>query len=134
MQVFRSVFGLCAAYMLLMLAVAQLIPEIFAGLFVQGTENIALAAAFIRKYTIGLLGVAVQYAFVDGLVAMGKVRWSLLLSLFRKFLYIVCVLVLPMVTSLENIFYAGTISDVLGASFTLICFYTRIASFIKMGK
>mgnify|MGYP003301574259 CR=1 FL=1 len=110
---------------------AQLIPDVFAGLFVQGEENIRLASLFIRKYTIGLLGVAVQYAFVDGLTAMGKVKLALPLSLFRKLLYIGCVVFLPVFFSLENIFYAGTISDVIGASFTLICFYSIVRKKLK---
>ncbi len=123
MQVFKNVLLLCGVYMGVMTLFAQLIPGVFAGLFVQGEENIALASLFIRKYTIGLLGVAVQYAFVDGLTSMGKVKLALPLSLFRKLVYIVCVLMLPIFFSLENIFYAGTISDIIGASFTLLCFF-----------
>lgn len=123
MQVFKNVFILCGIYMGIMTLLAQTVPGVFAGLFVQGEENIGLASLFIRKYTAGLLGVAVQYAFVDGLTAMGKVKLALPLSLFRKLLYVACVLLLPVFFSLDNIFFAGTISDVVGASFTLACFF-----------
>lgn len=36
---------------------------------------------------IGALGFAVQYALVDGLTAMGRVKYALPLSLFRKVVY-----------------------------------------------
>lgn len=131
MQVLKNVLILCGIYMGIMTLLAQIMPGAFAGLFVQGEENIRLASLFIRKYTIGLLGVAVQYAFVDGLTAMGKVKLALPLSLFRKLLYVACVLLLPVFFSLDNIFFAGTISDVIGASFTLVCFFGIVRKKLK---
>ncbi|MBQ7103799.1 MAG: MATE family efflux transporter, partial [Anaerotignum sp.] len=68
----------------------------------------------------------VQYAYVDGLTAMGKVRYALPLSLFRKALYIVLLLTMPVFLPVENIFYAGSISDIVGASFTLIMFFSVV--------
>ena len=129
MQIFRTVFCVCGIYMIIMVLLAQFFAEPFAAIFVKGTENIELTASFLQKYTIGLLGVAAQYAFVDGLTAMGKIRYALPLSLFRKILYLICLFVLPLVTALENIFYVGTISDLVGGSFTVIVFLTVI-----MGK
>lgn len=125
-QVFRYVFCLCAGYMLLLCVAAQLIPEIFACIFIQDETAVMLSAACIRKYTLGLLGVAVQYAIVDGLTAMGQIRFALPVSFFRKMLYIICVFVLPRFCSLGTVFYAETISDIAGASVTAIVFITMI--------
>ena len=74
-------------------------------------------------YTIALPGVAVQYALVDGLDRYGKGKYALPLSLFRKIVYAVCLGVLPLLWNIENIFYAGTISDIIGALFSLILFW-----------
>ena len=126
MQVFRSVFWLCAGYMLLLCVAAQCIPETFARIFVQDETTVALSAACIQKYTLGLLGVAVQYAIVDGLTAMGQVRFALPISFFRKILYLVCVFLLPLCLPLEEVFYAETISDIAGASVTAMVFLTKI--------
>ncbi len=131
MEVFRYVLLSCFAYMLVWTLLAQSNAPLFAGLFVRDEEGIALAASFIRKYTLGLFAVSVQYAFVDGLTAMGKVKYALPLSLFRKLIYIIAILGLPMVTSLKNIFWAGTISDVVGASFTLLVFLLVIRPRVK---
>ena len=127
MQVFRYVFYLCATYMLILCIIAQLIPATFARIFVQEETAVMLSASCIRKYTLGLLGVAVQYAIVDGLTAMGQIRFALPISLFRKILYIISVFLLPIFCPLENVFYAETISDIVGASVTVIAFSTIIA-------
>ena len=83
MQVFRYVFCLCAGYMCFLCITAQLIPEIFARIFIQNETLVILSASCIRKYTLGLLGVAIQYAIVDGLTAMGQIRFlSLLFNLW----------------------------------------------------
>lgn len=132
MQVFRYVFCLCAGYMLLLCAAAQRIPETFAYIFIQEETAVILAASCIRKYTLGLLGVAVQYAIVDGLTAMGQIRFALPISFFRKILYIVCVFLFSLFGSLENVFYAETISDIAGASVTVIVFITMIIPRLRL--
>ncbi len=121
-RVFRYVFYLCAVYMLLLCVAAQRIPEKFAGIFIQEESAILLSASCIRKYTLGLLGAAVQYAIVDGLTAMGQIRFALPISFFRKILYIIWVLLLPLFCPLEYVFYAETVSDIAGASVTGIIF------------
>ncbi|MCD8082605.1 MAG: MATE family efflux transporter [Clostridiales bacterium] len=126
MQVFQCVFLFCAGYMLLLTVLSQLIPEFFAGIFISDRETIRLAADCIRKYTLGLLGVAVQYAIVDGLTAMGQTRLALPISFFRKILYIVCVFLLPLFFSLESVFYSESISDIAGATVTVTVFFTAI--------
>lgn len=126
MQVFRYVFYLCAGYMLLLCVAAQRIPERFAYLFIQEEAAVMRSASCIRKYTLGLLGVAVQYAIVDGLTAMGQIRFALPISFFRKILYIVCVFLFPLWGPLEHVFYAETVSDIAGASVTVIVFITMI--------
>lgn len=122
-KVFNYVLLLCSIYIGVLCLISQFNPQIFVRLFSSDADSINLASLFIKKYTIGLLGVAVQYAFVDGLTAMGKIRYALPLSLFRKIIYVVCIFVLPLITDIENIFYAGSISDIVGASFTLIIFW-----------
>lgn len=131
MRVFRAVFCLCAGYMLLLCAAAQRTPEAFARIFVQEEAVAALSASCIRKYTLGLLGVAVQYAVVDGLTAMGQIRSALPVSFFRKLLYLLCVFLLPLFCPLEDVFYAEAISDIAGACVTALVFFTRITPALR---
>lgn len=113
---------LCAGYILIPTVLSQWKPEVFVGLFSDDRENIQLAAQFVKRYTLAAVGIAVQFACVDGLNAMGKVFYAMPLSLLRKGLFVLCVLVLPMVAELEYIFYAETISDIVGPLFTVSVF------------
>lgn len=125
-QIFRYVFFLCASYMLILCITVQFMPEMFVQIFVKEKRLMILSASCIRKYTLGLLGVAVQYAIIDGLTAMGQIRSALPISFFRKILYMICVFLIPLTGSLENIFYSETISDLIGASVTIIVFIAKI--------
>lgn len=100
-------FCLCAAFATLLCIASQTIPDTFAALFTQDDSLVPLAASCIRKYAVGLLGVAVQYAFVDGLTAMGQMRAALPISFFRKGLYVLCVLVLPHLRPIQNVFWSA---------------------------
>lgn len=101
-------------------------PKAFARIFTKEDSIRILSASCIQKYTLGLLGVAIQYAIVDGLTAMGQIRLALPISFFRKILYVVCVFLIPMFGPLENVFYAETISDMVGACVTVMVFITII--------
>lgn len=131
MQVFRWVFCLCAAFLTLLCIASQTIPDTFAALFTQDDSLVPLAASCTRKYAVGLLGVAVQYAFVDGLTAMGQMRAALPISFFRKGLYVLCVLVLPHLRPIQDVFWSAAISDLVGACVTLLVFGLVIAPRLK---
>ena len=127
MAAFRAVLLLCLSYAAIMLVSAQLLPEFFAGLFTRDDPALAaMAASAIRKYTLGMFGIAVQYALVDGLTAMGKVKFAMPLSFNRKAIYIALALILPHFTALENIFYNCSIADSLGACCSIVLFFTVI--------
>ena len=131
MQTFRWVLVICLSVMGVLLLVAQLGAVGFSRLFLEEQETAALAAAAIRRYTAGLLGVGVQYAFVEGLTSMGKIRYALPISFFRKGLYVAAVLILPMFLPAQQVFWAATISDLAGALVTLVLFFGRIAPGLK---
>ena len=121
----------CCIYLGILFILSQTIPDVFVRIFSRNHETVGLTAGFLSKYTLGILGVAVQYAFVDGLTAMGKIKYAFPISFFRKILYILCVAFLPFVTRLENIFYASAISDIVGSLFTLTVFFAFIKPRLK---
>ena len=122
-QTFTYVLWVCLAYIGGLQVLILLFPRAFAGLFLKDAAVMAVCVACIRKYCLGLVGIGVQYAYVDGLTAMGKVKYALPLSLFRKSLYMILLLTLPMLLPVKDIFYGAAISDMVGASFTLVMFF-----------
>lgn len=121
-QVFRWVLIVCLVYLSALCLFSQTAPERFARLFCQDEALVPLAAACIRRYAAGLPGVAVQYALVDGLTAMGRTRSALPISFFRKGLYVLLVLVLPLLRPVEDLFWCAALSDLIGASVTAVVF------------
>ena len=130
-QTFTDVLKVCVAYIGGLQLLILLFPRAFAGLFLQDAAIMAVCVGCIRRFCLGLAGIAVQYAYVDGLTAMGKVRYALPLSLFRKALYILLLLVLPLFLPVEQIFFAGSLSDIVGASFTLVMFFGVVRRKLK---
>lgn len=121
---FYCVLTGCAIYLGTLTLATQLCPDVFAGLFLSDPSAIQMTAGFIRKYALGILFVSIQFACVDGYTAMGMVKEAVPISLFRKGLYIIATLTLPLFRPLEDIFYASAIADIAGALFTLLMFYT----------
>lgn len=125
-QAFLWVFVLCGAYIGLMELAVQAAPLWFAGLFLRDGTLLQMAAPCLRRYTLALFGVAVQYALVDGLTAMGKVRFAFPLSVFRKLVYIACLFVLPRLGGAPAVFFAGSVSDLIGAAFSAAVFFAVV--------
>lgn len=130
-EAFIGVFLLCGVYIGFLEICVQAFPQLFTGLFLRDAMLLGQASSSVRMYTLALLGVAVQYALVDGLTAMGKVRYAFPLSVFRKIVYVVCIFCLPMVFDVRFVFYAGSISDAVGAAFSLLLFISVIKPKLK---
>ena len=131
MDTFRWVLIVCAIYMGIISILSQTIPTMFVRIFLKDERLIRLASTCIRRYAAGLLGVAVQYAFVDGLTAMGQIKYAMPLSLFRKILYIGAVLLIPLFLPLDIVFWAETLCDFGGAAVTLVVFIMIIKPNLK---
>lgn len=130
-QAFLGVFLLCGAYIGILCVSVQIFPQIFVGFFLKDDTLNLLASSSLRMYTLALIGVAVQYALVDGLTAMGKVKYAFPLSVFRKTVYIICIFLIPLISDVSFVFLSGTISDVVGAIFSAIIFFRFIISKLK---
>ncbi len=109
----------------------QTFPQAFTSLFLQDSALSQQASASIRMYTLVLLGVAVQYALVVGLTAIGMIRYTFPLSVLRKIVYVFCVFCLPTVFDIQFIFYARSISDAVGEAFSLFLFFCFINHKLK---
>lgn len=127
----KYIFLICTIFVLIMLTIAQTVPHLFVRIFTDNADTIELTVRAIKIFTIGLIGVAVQYVVVDGFTGMGIVNLAMLLSMFRKFLFLSLVFIIPMLTDVANVYYAEPISDIVGASFTGICYLLLIKRILK---
>ena len=105
-----------------MFLAAQCVPEIFVRIFTRNEEYVALSAWAIRMSTLGVIPLAVQYTVVDGFTGMGIAKVAITLSLFRKSIYFLSVVLIPLLTGVTNVFFAETVSDFAGPVFSIILF------------
>lgn len=122
MQTFKWVLIVCGIYMTGLCIFSQTIPEVFARLFLQDESFIPFASDCIRKYSAGLFILAVQYSFVDGLTSMGLVKYAMPIFLFRRFVYVAAIFIIPMFLPLNQVFWSETIGDIVGAFVSIFVF------------
>ncbi|MEF9971539.1 MAG: MATE family efflux transporter [Oscillospiraceae bacterium] len=118
----KVVVGLCLGFCLLMTLVTYTLSPLFVRLFTSSAEIAPRAVHFIKIYTLMIIPLAVQYALVDETTATGHVYLALFCSMFRKLLFLACLVLLPMVFGAEAVFFSEPIVDVTAALLTSILF------------
>lgn len=88
---------------------------------------------YIRVYMIGIIPLAFQYVFVDGLTGMGQADKSIWLSLARKiFLFLPLSIILPYATHNPGMtFYAEMIADVASAVISTTAYLIMIPKIFR---
>ena len=118
----KSIVGLCLAFCGLMTVVTYTLSPVFVRLFTQNPELIDRSVGYIKVFTAMILPLAVQYPLVDETTALGHVRLALFCSLFRKTVFLACLLLLPALVSAEATFLSEPIADAVAATVTTILF------------
>lgn len=122
-----TIFALCfcTACFLLSFVLAKPFATVFVGL---GSKNeaseeiIASSVRFIRWYMMGIIPLAFQYVYVDGLTGMGQANYSIWLSINRKLIILVpLTILLPLLTNdASYAFMAEPIADAFSGIFALV--------------
>ena len=118
----KSIVGLCLTFCGVMMVVTHTLSPVFVRLFTQNPELIDRSVGYIKVFTAMILPLAVQYPLVDETTALGHVRLALFCSLFRKSIFLACLLLLPALVSAEATFLSEPIADVVAATVTTCLF------------
>ncbi len=81
-----------------------------------------LSSKMVWCYLGPFILISFQYAFVDGLTALGKANIGIFLSLNRKITNILLILILPQIIGGDGVFYAEAVADVWSSLTTLVVF------------
>ncbi len=126
----KYIVCLCLAFTVLMTLVSLIAASPFVSLFTDTPVISQRSVWGIRVFMIGAIPLAFQYAFVDGLTALGQPQYAIVLSMTRKLgVYLVCTLVLPIFFGVQAIFYAEPAADIVSAllsSAVFLCVFPRI--------
>ncbi len=112
----KYITALCLGFTVFMTLVSLFAAGPFVSLFTSNAEIASRSVWGIRIFMIGVIPLSFQYAFVDGLTALGQPQYAIVLSLTRKLVvYLGCILVLPVFWGAQAVFYAEPAADICAA-------------------
>ena len=127
----KEIVKLAFLFCLIMFIISQTVSSVFVRLFTQNEQYIQLSVWAIKVFTFGIIPLALQYAFVDGLTALGIVRVSVSLSVFRKIAFLVLTLLIPAYLGATAAFYAEPIVDIFCGLFSTAIFLSLIGRILR---
>lgn len=127
----KEIVKLTVFFCTIMFIISQTISGVFVRLFTQNPEYIKLSVWAIKIFTFGIIPLALQYSFVDSLTALGIVKVSVSLSVFRKTLFLIFTLTLPAFFGASAVFYAEPIVDIFCGLFSSVVFLLLIGKILR---
>lgn len=128
----KCILGMCVAFTTIMFALSFVVAKPFCSLFTDNAEVVQNSVWGIRMFMIGIIPLAFQYAFVDGMTALGQPQFAIVLSLARKLvLYLGATLLLPRLLGAHAVFYAEPIADVGSAILSTTVFAIFLPRILK---
>lgn len=124
----KHIVALGLAFTAVMFIIAQAAPGYFVRIFTRESSYVGITEWAIRMYTLCIIPLAVQYTVVDGFTGMGIAKVAVSLSMFRKMVYFVGMMLLPMMFGVEKVFFAEPISDIVA------CIASSLTYILLSGK
>ena len=130
-EAMRAIVGLCLAFCAAMMVVTHTLSPLFVGLFTSDADVAARSVHYIKIFTAMILPLAVQYPLVDETTALGRVRQALFCSMFRKSVFLACLLLLPRFFGAEATFFSEPIADLVAAAVTTVLFLRTFPGILR---
>lgn len=128
----KCILGMCVAFTTIMFGLSFVVAKPFVGLFTDNPVIAENSVWGIRIFMIGIIPLAFQYAFVDGMTALGQPQFAIVLSLTRKLvLYLGATLLLPKLLGAHAVFYAEPIADIGAAVLSTTVFLIFFPKILK---
>ncbi len=127
----KEIVKLAFLFCLIMFIISQTVSGVFVRLFTQNPEYVQLSVWAIRVFTFGIISLALQYSFVDGLTALGILKVSVSLSVFRKGLFLILTLIFPAFWGASAAFYAEPVVDIFCGLVSTVVFLSIIGKILR---
>lgn len=128
----KCILSMCVIFTTVMFALSFLVAKPFVSLFTDNPTVSENSVWGIRVFMIGIIPLAFQYAFVDGMTALGQPQFAIVLSLTRKLvLYLGATLLLPEFFGVQAVFYAEPVADIGGALLSTTVFLIFFPKILK---
>lgn len=127
-------FTASVIFSLVAVAMVELFPSVFLGLFTNDTELINQGSSALRLFMVGMSIMGAQNACQQTFIALGEAKTSMFLACLRKVILLFpLAIIIPMVTGLGvwGLFLAEPISDVTAVCVTVTMFAFRSKKLLK---
>lgn len=130
--VFKRMVSICLACTLILGGTAVLKPELFAGMFSNNQELVALTCQAMPIYFFGIMIFGIQMGCQTTFMALGQAKVSLFIALLRKVILLVpLAIILPKFMGVQGVYVAEPIADILSVTATGILFVITIKRVLK---
>lgn len=133
-KTFRMQFTTSVIFSLAAVALVELFPSVFLGLFTNDTELIAKGSSALRLFMAGMSIMGAQNACQQTFIALGEAKTSMFLACLRKIILLFpLALIIPIITGLGvwGLFLAEPVSDVTAVCVTVTMFAFRSKKLLK---
>lgn len=127
----KEILKITVIFTAVIFLLAQTCSRFFVLIFTRNPEYIAVSVRAIRISTLMVIPLAFQYSFVDAFTGMGIAKLAISLSLFRKTLFFIVVMILPRFMGVDGIFYTEPVIDLIAAIFSSVMFMTLSGRILK---
>lgn len=130
--VFARMVAACLLGTILLAGTAILKPEIFAGIFSNNEELVALTCKFMPIYFFGITIFGIQMACQTTFMALGQAKVSLFIALLRKVILLIpLAIVLPKFLGVKGVYIAEPVADIISVITTATLFIITVKKVLK---
>lgn len=133
-ETFKYLLKTCLTYSLILWALIQLFPNVFASIFTSETELLAFTSSALRIYCGSLFLFGIQIACQMTFVSIGNAKCSIIVAIVRKFILLIpLIYIVPLFVSdkVTGIYMAEPIADAIAVTFTVILFSKEFSKAMK---
>ena len=126
--------SVCLLGTLILAGVAIFCPGIYASMFTNDAELVALTCRIMPIFFLGIAIFGIQAACQSTFLALGQAKVSLFIAMLRKIILLIpLALILPKFLGVKGIYIAEPVSDVISVIVTsVLCVITLKRIFIEM--
>lgn len=126
--------SVCLLGTLILAGVAIFCPGIYASMFANDAELVALTCRIMPIFFLGIAIFGIQAACQSTFLALGQAKISLFIATLRKIILLIpLALILPKILGVKGIYIAEPVSDVISVIVTsVLCVITLKRIFIEM--
>lgn len=126
--------SVCLLGTLILAGVAIFCPSIYASMFTNDAELVALTCRIMPIFFLGIAIFGIQAACQSTFLALGQAKVSLFIAMLRKIILLIpLALILPKFSGVKGIYIAEPVSDVVSVIVTsVLCVITLKRIFIEM--